>query len=186
MKKLFIFFSFLLLGWSVLHAQQQSWPGKFYKGYTRSLTTGKFSYHSPQPDVTESLLLRSIDSASYISWETEKIPSDFIEPYANFVWMFGIDANPESHTYRLYINGTYYLTFANPVVSEIKPWTVTGKNGCSLTFLTTMLDKYDDPMGYAVLKMPAGSDQKRRATGHQSGRRICRKQCLVYDLRITR
>lgn len=147
--------------WTVLPAQEVTqWPGKFYKGYTRSVTTGKFSYHSPQPDVTESLLLRSIDSVSYISWETEEIPADFHEAFANFVWMFGIDANPESHTYRLYINGKYNLTFANPVVSELKSWTVTGRDGCSLTFLTTMLDKYDDPMGYAVLKVPAGLIEK--------------------------
>jgi len=159
-KKIFILLLLLSLSWCKLFAQQESWPGKFYKGYTRSLTTGKFSYHSPQPDVTESLLLRSVDSASFISWETEKISEDFKDPYANFVWMFGIDANPESHTYRLYINGTYCLTFANPTISEIKPWTVSGKGGCSLSFLTTMLDKYDDPMGYAVLNLPAGMIRK--------------------------
>jgi alpha-mannosidase len=176
-KKLFILFTLLSFSCCTLYAQQQSWPGKFYKGYTRSLTTGKFSYHSPQPDVTESLLLRSIDSASFISWETESIPADFKDPYANFVWMFGIDANPESHTYRIYVNGTYCLTFANPVVSEIKPWTVTGKNGCSLTFLTTMLDKYDDPMGYAVLKLPSimirkGEPQVIKVVGESAGSNV--------------
>jgi len=159
-KKTLIFFIILFLCWGTLFAQQESWPGKFYKGYTKSLTTGKFSYHSPQPDVTESLLLRSIDSASFISWETDRIAEDFKEASANFVWMFGIDANHESHTFRLYVNGTYCLTFANPVVSEIKPWTVPGKGGCSLTFLTTMLDKYNDPMGYAVLKLPSGMMRK--------------------------
>ncbi len=161
----------------LLAQQEATWPGKFFKGYSRSITTGKFSYHSPQPDVTESLLLRSIDSASYISWETEKVPADFTEPDANFVWMFGIDANPDSHKYRLYVNGNYCLTFANPLVSEIKPWTVEAENDCSLTFLTTMLDKYDDPMGYTVLKVPSylirkGESQVIKVVGESSGSNV--------------
>ena len=134
---------------------ENDWPGKFFKGYTRSLTAGKFSYHSPQPDVTTSLLLRSIDSSSYIAWETEAIPADLKDPSVNFIWMFGIDANNNSHTYKLYLNGNYLLTFSNPVVSDIKPWVVSGLYSSSLLFRTTMLDKYDDPMGYAVLQVPS-------------------------------
>jgi hypothetical protein len=160
-KKFFFVLMILCVSGILLTAQPETtWPGKFFKGYSRSITTGKFSYHSPQPDVTESLLLRSIDSASFISWETGKIPENFSEPAANFVWMFGMDANPDSHKYRLYVNGTNCLTFANPMVSEIKSWTIDGINGCSLSFLTTMLDKYDDPMGYAVLKVPSGMIRK--------------------------
>lgn len=173
-----ILFCFLVFVSLITIGQQnsESWPGTFFKGYTKSLTTGKFSYHSPQPDVTESLLLRSIDSASFISWETEKIPETFNEPFANFIWMFGIDANPESHRYRLYVNGRFCLAFANPVVSEIKPWTVKGDKG-SLTFLTTMLDKYDDPMGYAVLKLPSdlirkGQPQVIKVVGESAGSNV--------------
>ncbi len=161
MKKFLPLLILSIVAWNLMvTGQEMNWPGSFFKGYSHSVTTGKFSYHSPQPDITESLLLRSIDSASFISWETEKIPEGFNESFANFIWMFGIDANPESHHYRLYVNGTYYLTFANPVVSEMRPWTVNGNEGCSLTFLTTMLDKYDDPMGYAVLKLPSGLIRK--------------------------
>ncbi|MCX6247923.1 MAG: hypothetical protein NTW10_09330 [Bacteroidetes bacterium] len=160
MRKFLILLCAVICSLQLPAQQETAWPGKFFKGYSRSLTTGKFSYHSPQPDVTESLLLRSIDSASFISWETETIPGDFSDPFANFVWMFGIDANPDSHTYRLYVNGSYCLTFANPLVSEIKPWTVSADNGASLSFLTTLLDKYDDPMGYAVLKLPSGMIRK--------------------------
>ncbi|MCX6243509.1 MAG: hypothetical protein NTU98_02295 [Bacteroidetes bacterium] len=175
MKKHFLLFVLFFLGWNMLQAQQETaWPGKFFRGYSKSLTTGKFSYHSPQPDVTESLLLRSVDSASFISWETEKVPVDFKDPSANFVWMFGIDANAESHKYRLYVNGTWCLTFANPVALELKPWTVTGSHGAALTFLTTMLDKYDDPMGYAILKLPSalirkGEPQVIKVVGESAG-----------------
>ena len=132
----------------------QTWPGTFFKGYEKSIKGGKFQYHSPQPDVNSSLLLRSIDSASFICWETEMIPSDFNEPFANFVWMFGIDANPESHAYRVYLNDKYCLTFRNPEFSTLKPWSVQGQKVEELFFRTTILDKYDDPMGYAVFTVP--------------------------------
>jgi alpha-mannosidase len=148
----------ILLSYSYLSFSQSlenDWPGKYFKGYIRSLTAGKFSYHSPQPDVTTSLLLRSIDSSSYIAWETETIPADLKDPSVNFIWMFGIDQNNNSHTYKLFLNGRYLLTFANPVISDIRPWTVPGIEASSLLFRTTLLDKYDDPMGYAVLKVPS-------------------------------
>ena len=175
MKKVPFLFTFTILFAVVTHAQ--SWPGKFFKGYTKSISTGKFSYHSPQPDVTNSLLLRSIDSTAFIEWETEKIPVDFKDGFANFVWMFGIDANPNSHTYKLFVNGQRLLTFANPLVSELKPWTVEGLSGSSLTFRTTMLDKYDDPMGYAILKLPAsllkkGEPQRIKVIGESAGSNV--------------
>ena len=156
MKKIYLFSCLLFLFSEGLFSQNKGndWPGKFFKGYAKSVSEGEFSYHSPQPDVTTSLLLRSIDSASYIAWETEAIPADLKGTYINFIWMFGIDANNNSHNYRLYLNDDYLLTFANPVVSDIKPWTVQGTGGSSLLFRTTMLDKYDDFMGYAILIVP--------------------------------
>ncbi|MCX6251021.1 MAG: hypothetical protein NTX61_09730 [Bacteroidetes bacterium] len=179
MKKGQILLVLLMFVTFISDAQQaaNSWPGSFFSGYKRSLTSGKFSYHSPQPDVNRSLLLRSIDSVSFIAWETEQIPANFNEPSANFIWMFGIDANPESHKYRLYLNDHYCLTFANPLISEKKSWIVSGKDGVTLTFRTTMLDKYDDPMGYAVFTIPRpllipGKSQQIRVVGESAGSNV--------------
>ncbi|MCX6306090.1 MAG: hypothetical protein NT040_14100 [Bacteroidetes bacterium] len=126
----------------------------FFKGYAKSIKGGGFEYHSPQPGITSSLLIRSIDSVQYIEWETDVLPGSYAVQTVNLVWMFGIDANADSHSFKLYVNGKYCLSFANPPVSEIKPWRVGGIGGSSLLFKTTMLDKYGDPMGYAVLSLP--------------------------------
>ncbi len=139
----------------VFLAAQAEIPIRFFKGYAKSLKGGGFQYHSPQPDVSSSLLLRSIDSVQYIEWETESIPKDYAGKWADFVWMFGIDANTDSHSFRLYVNGQYCLTFANPLATDKKPWRVDGVNGASLLFRTTLIDKYGDPMGYAILHLPA-------------------------------
>ncbi|MEI6457151.1 MAG: glycoside hydrolase family 38 C-terminal domain-containing protein, partial [bacterium] len=109
-------------------------------------------------------------------WETETVPSNEKSQELHFIWIFGIDANPTGHEYKLFVNGNYCLTFSNPVTSSMKPWTVIGEGGASLLFRTTILDKYDDPMGYAVLTLPAsmvtkGAPQKIRVTGESAGSR---------------
>ncbi len=168
----FLFFiiciSFLVS--NVTYAQSGSWPGRFFKGYAKSIKGGGFIYHSPQPGVTSSLLLRSIDSVQYIEWETEVIPASYSELTVKLMWIFGIDANTDSHNFKLFVNGNYCLTFSNPLVSEMKPFQVEGVKGSSLLFRTTMLDKYGDPMGYAQLNLPVsmielGKPQRIRIVG---------------------
>ena len=157
MKKILLLTLVLL---PVIILAQSELPADFLKGFTKAVKGGGFQYHSPQPDVTTSLLLRSIDSVQYIEWETEAIPAGYAAKQVNFVWMFGIDANADSHSFRLYVNGRYCLTFYNPLSSEMKPWWVTGTQGASLFFRTTLLDKYGDPMGYAVLTLPVSMTVK--------------------------
>ena len=154
----------------LLHGQGDNWPGTFFRGYSSSIKGGGFQYHSPQPDVSSALLLRSVDSVQYIEWVTDPVPYDYEEPKVNFVWMFGIDANIDSHAFKLFVNGKYCLTFYNPLVSNLKPWRVDGTEGCSLYFRTNMMDKYEDLMGYAVLSLPVtfiekGKPQQIRIVG---------------------
>jgi hypothetical protein len=155
LKNCFVLYTFLCA--QALPAQERIEKSSgFYKGYETSVKGGGFIYHSPEPEVHSSLLLRSQDSTRYIEWMTECIPENFPGTSAHFVWMFGIDANTDSHSYKLFLNGKYCLSFSNPRVSEIRTWTSKGENGVELTFRTTMLDKYDDPMGYAFLSVPSG------------------------------
>jgi len=121
------------------------------------------------------LLIRATDSTQYIEWETETLPVVLKAQPARFIWMFGIDANPSSYTWKLYINGKYLLTFANPLISEKKSWVVEGIEGASLDFRPTLLDKYNDPLGYAILTVPAsfllaGRPQTLKIVGESAGK----------------
>ncbi len=171
------YLSFLLFFFSLFTFAQkgESWPGSYYQGYSKSLRGGGFSYHSPQPDVSSSLLIRATDSTQYIEWETEALPVVLKDQPARFIWMFGIDANPASYTWKLYINGKYLLTFANPLISEKKSWVVEGIEGASLDFRPTLLDKYNDPLGYAILTAPVsflrtGQPQTLKIVGESTGK----------------
>ena len=80
----------ILAGCSLAAQDVKWWPDTFFKGYSRSVKGGGFQYHSPQPDVTSSLLVRALDSLQFIEWETAPVPQDFSGKQARFIWIFGI------------------------------------------------------------------------------------------------
>lgn len=152
-----------------------SWPDRYYKGYIASVKGGGFGYHSPQPDVKTSMLVRAIDSVQYIEWLTGPVPAALPESGISFIWIFGIDATAEGREFTLFVNGQRCLSFKNPPVAELKPRIISGISGATLTFRTTMIDKYEDAMGYAILTLPSsliipGQSQTIRVIGESAGR----------------
>ncbi len=129
-------------------------PKTFFSGYERTLHGGGFIYHSPDPSVTSSMLVRSVDSTNYVEWETAGVPANFDGNDAYFAWMFGINVTPNGHFFSLLVNGKKVLEISNPERSSKTSWTIKGLDGAELTFVPTMIDMYNDLMGYAVLKLP--------------------------------
>jgi hypothetical protein len=90
--------------------------------------------------------------------------------------MFGIDANPDSHKFDLFINDEKYLTFANPLDTSTMEWRISGKDDVELFFKSTMIDRYEDFMGYAFLTVPVSRFHKGkplviRVAGESAGSR---------------
>lgn len=123
-------------------------------GFERIVEGRPFSYHSPQPDVTTSLLIRATKGINTVVWESESVPDDIETDYITFVWMFGIKVSPESHRFDLIVSDKLRFTFRNPRTIDARVWSVPGKDGALLTFTASMIDKYRDLMGYASLKLP--------------------------------
>ena len=176
MLKIFVLFIFLATITFCTFSQPRN-EGHYFSGYKSSVSTGNFNYHSPRPDVNTSLLVRSVDSNSFIVWETETLPAKTADSFISFVWMFGIDANSEKHNWKLYLNDRFCLSFSNPQVSSMNSWTVSGIENSSLEFRPVMLDKYNDPMGYAVLRVPwklllENKSQKIKITGESAGSNV--------------
>ncbi len=168
-----LLFFFLILDYSLSRCAENN---SVYMGYTKSLHGGGFDYHSLQPDITKSMLIRSISSKEYIEWETETIPGNLNADSVEFIWMFGIDANIDSHEFKLYLNNLEIVTFSNPLISEKVNWVCKGLKGSSLTFKPLILDKFNDPMGYAFLRVPrsliiSGKPQVLKITGEDAGSR---------------
>ncbi len=157
MKWMIKIFSLLVILPAIAMSQAKNfnWPDKFFSGYVETIHGGGFSYHSPEPEVTSSMLIRSLLSTDYIEWSTEKLPSSYSGENVYFIWMFGIDVNTDSHEFYLHVNGNKLLTFSNPMITSKNAWVVDGTDSSQLFFMPTMIDQYDDLMGYAMLKVPA-------------------------------
>ncbi len=147
------------------------------QGYHKSLKGGTIEYHSPQPDVTKALLLRSLNAEDYIEWETEPVPSDYRGEYVDFIWIFAIDIDADPHDYDLFVNGKKYFHFSNPVTNTRKEWKIKGPDNAELAFRVTLIDRFDDVHGYASMRIPTSSLQRGKpltlkVVGETAGSRV--------------
>ncbi len=151
---------FICLLWTGLSELSAQTPGNnvknthWLKGYARDIKGETLDYHSPQDNVNKSLLVRSLDAKLHIAWETQPVPASFTADTAIFVFLAGIDANTDSHRFDLYIQEQKVLSFSNPVDTLRKSLEYSGKAGVRLHFRVTMVDRYEDLMGYMFLKVP--------------------------------
>ena len=145
----------LLLQLCLLPLSQAQLPQQnYFQGYRRALHGFPFSYHSPLPDVSASLIVRANKNFRPIEWETAPVPGSFDEKFAYFIWAYGMDTDVKRYHFDLLVNGEKYLTFSNPRSNDELEWGVDGKDGARLAFYATLIDKYKDQMGFAVLKLP--------------------------------
>src|SRR5664279_1274620 len=137
-----------------LYSQNFNWPEKVFKGYANSIAGEKFNYHSIEPDITHSLLIRANNTYKPIEWETEVVPENLSFDYVSFIWSYCIDATRSIARFDLALNDNFCLSFKNPAVSNLDPVTIKADNGVELNFLPLTLDVNGDPLGYMLLKVP--------------------------------
>ena len=139
-------------------------PSRYISGYARTITGEELRYHSPLPYVERSLLVRSLDRDRSIEWQTAPVPDSFAADTAVFVIMAGIDVHQEPRRFDLYVNGEPGLSFRNPTsaaAGDILVWQ--GESGVRAEFRVTLIDKYDDAMGFIFLRVPRALWSESRA-----------------------
>ncbi len=154
MKTRFIFSILLFLN-SILIGQNKEQT--YFQGYAEELSGKRFGYHSPIPEVNTSLLLRGQADYDPIVWKTEIIPADYHDEFIRFIWLFGMDVTSDPVDFQLSVNGKNLISFNSSRTSELGPRVIKGKAGAELTLNVTMLDKYADQMGFAILKLPTNA-----------------------------
>ncbi len=162
---------------SPLSGQESRLPlaSSLVPGYVRTLSGEELRYHSPLPDVDRALLVRSIDRARDIAWETERVPASWTADTATFVIMAGIDVNAAPRRFDLFVNDDSVLAFHNPVraeAGETLAWT--GESGVRAEFRVVLIDKYGDAMGFIYLRVPrrewrGGRPLRLRVAGESAG-----------------
>ena len=152
---------FVLISGFQLKAQNNE---GYFQGFAKEISGKRFTYQSPIPSVTASLLVRGQADYKSIVWETQKIPNDYQEDFVNFMIAFSRDVSGKPVLFHLSVNGVEYFTFESDRKSNTGIQSIEGKNGAQLIFNITMLDKYEDQMGFATIKLPTSAIKKGGAT----------------------
>jgi hypothetical protein len=155
-------FMVMLLTSGIASAQEEK--ARYFKGYAGELGGKRYTYHSPFPDVGDALIIRGRADFEPISWMTEVVPKSYKEDFVSFIWVYGMDTDPEPVPFILSVNGKEWFRFSSPLKSEIGSWSIQGKNGAELKFNVTMLDKFGDEMGFAILKLPTSAIKAGKAS----------------------
>lgn len=152
--------SFIFIQISIIGQNNQQ---VYFQGYTETVGGKGFGYHSPLPDVNTSLILRGRADYKSIEWKTEIVPTDYDKEFIRFIWVFGMDVTSSPTDFQLSVNNKPYISFSNSKTSDLGERSFSGVNGAELKLITTMLDKYDDQMGFAILKLPLDVVQQDKA-----------------------
>jgi hypothetical protein len=150
---------------------------QYISGYLKDVKGEILRYECQQPDADSSLLVRSLNKEKFIEWETAPIPPEFQGNSVKFVWIAGIDVNPDDpHIFNLFVNNKKLFSFSSPLDTVVKEWTQTAPNGMELSFKSTLVDKYGDLFGYMFLKIPnklkkQGKSFKIKVVGESAGSR---------------
>lgn len=153
--KLQLFTSLFLMITSIAFGQNNRQD--YYQGYTEKVNGKRFGYHSPFPDVNTSLLLRGHADYDFIEWKTEAVPKNYSDEYVTFMWLFAMDVNSNPASFQLSVNGIQWFSFSNSRTGDLGIREFQGKDGAEFNLNVTMLDKYEDQMGFAVLKLPVNA-----------------------------
>ena len=138
-------------------ASAQSTDAEYFKGFDEEISGKRFTYHSPFPDVTDALIIRGRADLDPIRWKTEVVPASYQGDFVTFIWVYSMDTDPEPVTFILRVNGMEWFRFSSPIKSEIGSWSVHGREGATLKFNVTLLDKFEDEMGFAILTLPTSA-----------------------------
>ncbi|MBU1011178.1 MAG: hypothetical protein KKD74_13665 [Bacteroidetes bacterium] len=145
-----------LLTFSLLVGSLRAQPdtSTYFQGYTEAVSGTRFTYHSPFSDASLSLLLRGQESFEPISWKTEIVPLSYQASEATFIWLFAMDVTADPVQFQLCVNDIPIIDFSSSTISEKGRRIVAGREGAELCLDVTMLDKYADQMGFAILRLP--------------------------------
>jgi alpha-mannosidase len=157
MKKPVFIILLFVFGMLIASSQNPGNPKGLLAGYFKTIRGGDFNYHSPQPNVSSALLIRSVEKNLFVEWETEPVPADYISKEARFIFIAAIDVNPENpHSWDVYINEKKEFTITSPADANKKQYTWTGPSGYTLDFNVTLTDQHGDQHGYMTLLAPEG------------------------------
>lgn len=140
------------------------------EGYSEMLSGSEFfSYPSLRDDINTSMIARATTGEMGFEFLTGKVPLDYPEPQATFLWLSDLDLN-QRQPFDIHLNGQLLLTFH---ANEDGTLTVTDNPGDARPeFLLIRRDANGDGIGAFRLAIPTrllekGARARLRFVGHK-------------------
>ena len=170
----------LFFAWTIGSAQDDNLKTIFdlagksknwFEGFQKNIGGNEFTYSSFRNDVTDALITRCTDGKMAIEWETAKVPTNWSQNEAGFLWIAAFDLTSERYIFDLSLNGV--KRFEIPTTTK-KNWEIKTEDGGRLSFVTVETDQHGDAHGYMSLVAPkswikAGEAQQIKIVGREAG-----------------
>lgn len=105
-RKFFILFITLAVPAAVFARGDAGNPHSCLAAYESYVHGEQFTYHSAHPGISAAMLIRSMQEELYIEWSTQKVPPDYREGPATFVFLAAINVHEhDSHGWDIMVNG---------------------------------------------------------------------------------
>jgi hypothetical protein len=129
-------------------------PAGWRQGWVRGLEGRTLPYRWGYPGFAMSLLCRAVDPTWAIEWEGEPAPPVAAGDTVTYVWHVGLDSGPSAHPFELQLDGRLLATFDTAGGLASRTWTVEGKDGARLQFVTTRIGSFEERFGFMAATVP--------------------------------
>jgi alpha-mannosidase len=134
-------------------------PAGWLQGWASSVEGRKLSYRWAYPGYAVSLLCRAMAEDWAVSWNGAPPPAVAPGDTVTYLFHVGLNSSTSPHRFELQLDGRPVATFDTSGGTANREWTVEGKDGARLRFVTTRLGGFDERFGFLALSLP------RRALG---------------------
>ncbi|MFZ5518626.1 MAG: glycoside hydrolase family 38 C-terminal domain-containing protein [Candidatus Zhuqueibacterota bacterium] len=153
-----------------------SYQSDFLSGFAMEIRGETLNYHTLGSQSLDALLVRSLNAADFIEWETQPVPLKSDKMTLSFILLASLQLTEDSHKFDVYLNDVRYFTFHNPRERSLNDISWNGPNKAKMEFTDLEFDKYEDLTGFLYIHVqaedfPKGKPIRIRVQGESAGSR---------------
>ncbi|MBN1999512.1 hypothetical protein JW935_18300 [candidate division KSB1 bacterium] len=132
-----------------------NYKSDFLSGFEKEIRGETINYFTLKSQAFDALLVRSLNAADYIEWDTQPVPLEGSQATLTFVMLASLQVTTDSFRFDFYMNEVRYFTIENPRDILLTDIAWQGPAGAKLEYKYLSLDKYNDLTGFLFLHLPA-------------------------------
>ena len=129
-------------------------PDHWLQGYVRTVDGPWIVYPWAYPGQVKTLISRATDGRMVVEWEGLPVPPGDPNDTVTYLWHAGTASGYGAHRFTLSVNGRAVAAFTSGRTTSDRDWSLAGKDGARLSFMTTRVGRFDELFGFMWLTAP--------------------------------